>query len=194
MRREAWHSWASSVFSLDGIGAGILLQNILIQVLIGFSVLLLLCTIVLWFWRQMVEFRMRDALGSSGNKVRAVASEKTQVLSFLEQQKLARVSKQMMAGKLREGIAQRHQEIKEARERNFYVLHQLGEPAKDKEEFGATLLINGAGDHGLSPALVGVDHLCVIWADSDATARRQLDMQFNDKGAFRPSSFHRRGA
>lgn len=169
------------------------MQNILIQILIGFSVLLLLCTIVLWFWRQMVEFRMRDALGSSGHKVRAIASEKTQVLSFLEQQKLTRGSKQLMAAKLREVITQRHQEIKEARQRDFYVLHQLGEPAKDKEEFGATLMVAGAGDHGLSPALAGVDHLCVIWADSDATARRQLDMQFNDKGPFRPSSFHRRG-
>lgn len=170
------------------------MQNILLQVLIGLGVLLLGVTTGLWFWRQVVEMRMRETLGSSGSKVRAVASEKAQILTFLEQQKMARTTKQKTAAKLRETIKQRAADVAEARARDFCVLQQIGEPSKDKECFGAMLTLQPGAQPGkdIPAALTNVDHLCVIWAESEAAARRQMDIYFADKGPFRPTAFHRR--
>ncbi|MBB6251641.1 hypothetical protein [Nitrospirillum iridis] len=165
----------------------------LIQILMGFSVLLLLAAIMLWLWRQTVELRLRKALGSSTDKVRAVSNEKTQVLSFLEQQRMALGAKRADAAKMRAAIAHLRVDNNEMRVRDFFILHQMGEPSKDKEEYACTLLPSPSVDPGreLPPPLRGVDHRGSIWAESEAAARRQLDMYFPEKGPLRPSSFRR---
>lgn len=167
----------------------------LIQILMGFSALLMLAAIMLWLWRQTVELRLRKALGSSTDKMRAVSNEKTQVLSFLEQQRMALGVKRAEAAKMRAAISQLRIDNNDMRVRDFYVLHQIGEPSKDKEEYACNLLPSPSVDPGreLPAPLRGIDHRSSIWAESEAAARRQLDMHFPEKGPLRPAGF-RRGA
>ncbi|WP_044559294.1 hypothetical protein [Azospirillum sp. B4] len=167
----------------------------LIQILMGFSVLLMLAAILLWLWRQTVEMRLRKSLGSSTDKMRAVSNEKTQVLSFLEQQRMALGHKRGEAARMRAAIAQLRVDNNDMRARDFYVLHQIGEPSKDKEEYACGLMPTGMAEPGreLPPPLRGVDHRGSIWAESEAAARRQLEMHFPEKGPLRPTGF-RRGA
>ncbi|TWB20742.1 hypothetical protein FBZ89_106145 [Nitrospirillum amazonense] len=167
----------------------------LIQILMGFSALLLLAAILLWLWRQTVELRLRKSLGSSTDKMRAVSNEKTQVLSFLEQQRMALGSKRSDAAKMRMAISQLRIDNNDMRARDFYVLHQIGEPSKDKEEYACTLMPSATVEPGreLPAALRGIDHRGSIWAESEAAARRQIEMHFPEKGPLRPTGF-RRGA
>ncbi|MDE1145708.1 MAG: hypothetical protein PW843_03705 [Azospirillaceae bacterium] len=165
----------------------------LIQVLLGFSVLLLVAAILLWLWRQSVEFRLRKSLGSSTDKMRAASNEKTQVLSFLEQQRMALNAKRAEVAKLRAAIGQLRADNHDMRIRNFYILHQMGEPSKDKEEYACNLNPSLTVEPGreLPSPLRGVDHRGTVWAESEAAARRQLDMHYPEKGPLRPVGFRR---
>ncbi|HYE48534.1 MAG TPA: hypothetical protein VEB20_03015 [Azospirillaceae bacterium] len=148
----------------------------------------------LWAWRFGVELRLRRAVGAATDRMRGVSAEKTQVLGTLEQQRAALTAAQAERARLRQQNAALRTEINESRARDFVILHQIGEPSKDKTEFGSALVHNQSAEakQDLPAPLKAADHVVSIWAEEETTARRLVELQFPAKGPLRMTSFFRK--
>jgi len=148
----------------------------------------------LWSWRFVVETRLKQAVGSATERMRGVSSHKNQVQGHYEQRRAQLTTKQTELASLRKQVTSLRAAVKQASASDFIVLHQIGEPAKDKQEFSCSLVLTqpGEGKQDLPSALKAAEHLAIVWSEEEATARRLLDLQFPAAGALRVTGFHRK--
>lgn len=116
---------------------------------------LLFAMLLLYVRRWSVGRQLEQAVDSATAQVKGLAGERTQALTFREEQTLTLNVKQGEISRTRRRIAQYQREIAARAAIDYRIVHLIGEPAKDKTTYRAVLAPNPQAEKGqtLSPVL-----------------------------------------
>lgn len=148
---------------------------------------------MLYVRRITVERALVGAIESATARVKGKAGQRTQTMGTRERQVLELTSKQAEIKRIRRKSAATDAEIALRETIDYRIVHQIGEPTKGKEVFKAILTPNPHAEKAqvLTPALHKVEHVAIIVAENDTTAKRMLAAQYGDKGPLRLHSMTR---
>lgn len=165
------------------------------DILVGINAALLICVVFAEGLRRMLLHKARRELRLLTNKLVQISSEQVSAQADLDRRKEVIDDGQMrlldIASKIR-GVQLGIEGMKSSK---YVVVHQFGEPASDKAEFRGELAETGSmsAEFKMCESLRGVSHEAVVFAESEAQARRVLAYNFPERHPLKAVSVVRRG-
>lgn len=140
--------------------------------------------------RMGMERHLQKEVASATGELKGKAGERVQTQTFQEQLVIQVNRKRADLARTEKRILMLETEIRKLEEIDYRIVHALGEPSKDMQLFTCALLPNPHAEKAqrLSALLEKADHIAFISAESDATAKRLLQVQFPDRGPLRPTA------